>query len=56
MANSQIEGASLAPFFQAMTETIRDTLTPPNGTVILNTTSNKLNVRLNGGWEAITSA
>lgn len=40
-----------------MTTTERDALTnPQNGMIILNTTTNKLNVRLNGAWEVITSA
>ncbi len=40
----------------AMTTTERNLLTnPENGMIILNTTTNKLNVRLNGAWEQITS-
>lgn len=40
-----------------MTETARDALTnPQDGQIILNTTTNKLNARLNGAWEVITSA
>lgn len=39
-----------------MTTTVRNALTnPQDGMIILNTTTNKLNVRLNGAWEQITS-
>ena len=41
----------------AITTAERDALTNvPDGVIILNTTTNKLNARLNGAWEAITSA
>jgi len=40
-----------------MTTTERNALqNPQNGMIIMNTTTNKLNVRLNGAWEVITSA
>ena len=26
-----------------------------DGTIVINTTTNKLNIRVNGGWEAVTS-
>lgn len=41
---------------QNMTEVERDALTASAGTIIYNTTTNKLNVRVAAAWEAITSA
>ncbi len=53
------ESSAFAPatFIRAMTGTQRDALvSPPEGLVIYNTTSHKLNVRVAAAWEAITSA
>ena len=53
----QIRGIFLYFMAPSMTTTERNALTnPQNGMIILNTTTNKLNVRLNGAWEQITSA
>lgn len=42
---------------QSMTSTQRDALSSPTaGTIIYNSTTNKLNVRVAAGWEAVTSA
>jgi len=43
-----------------ITETVRDTLAPEKGTIIYNTTSNKLNMAIastvgSAAWEAVTS-
>lgn len=53
----QIRGILLYFMAPSMTTTERNALTnPQNGMIIHNTTTNKLNVRLNGAWEQITSA
>lgn len=53
----QIRNILLKFMAPPMTTTVRDALlNPQNGMIILNTTTNKLNVRLNGAWEVITSA
>lgn len=36
--------------------TDRDTFFPPQGTIIYNTTTNKLNFYTGSAWEAVTSA
>lgn len=41
---------------QNMTTAERDALTASTGTLIYNTTTNKLNVRVAAAWEAVTSA
>lgn len=41
---------------QGVTTDERDALTAENGMIVHNTTTNKLNVYLAGGWEEITSA
>jgi hypothetical protein len=42
---------------RAMSEAARDALSsPPEGLVIYNTTSHKLNVRVAAAWEAVTSS
>lgn len=41
---------------QNMTGAQRDALTASAGTIIYNTTTNKLNVRVAAAWEAVTSA
>lgn len=41
---------------QNMTGAERDAISPGAGTIIYNTTTNKLNVRVAAAWEAITSA
>lgn len=42
---------------QSFTTAERDALSSPtNGTIIYNSTTNKLNVYADGGWQAITSA
>jgi hypothetical protein len=43
--------------FPSLTTAERDALvSPPDGLVVYNETTNKLNVRANGAWEAVTSA
>ena len=50
-----VQGGVFIP--QAYTTAERDALTNVvAGSIILNTTTNKLNAYLNGAWEAITSA
>lgn len=38
----------------SLTSTQRDALTAVNGMLILNTTTNALNARINGAWVAVT--
>lgn len=53
MAGIATAQSSLIP---KITTTVRDALTtPPEGLVIYNTTTHKLNVRVAAAWEAVTS-
>lgn len=56
-ATTAAEKVSLqAQLIPSYTTTQRDALTSPYPRIIYNSTTNKLNVRVAAGWEAITSA
>lgn len=51
------KGLAINQLIPQMTGTARDALSsPPEGMLIYNTSTHKLNVRVAAGWEAVTSA
>lgn len=57
MQGGALVSASVAQLIPRVTTTVRDAISsPPEGLLIYNTSTHKLNIRTASAWEAVTSA